>query len=161
MLIGVLGGRIQNTNERAIETAEILGEKIAQEGHTIICGGETGIMEYVCKGARKNDGTTLGIMKGRTKEKVNEYIKYPILTSMDLARNNIIVWSADGLIALDGGYGTLSEIALTSDVEKPLVVLGNNKHIDWENFNPDNFVRVSEYGEKAADKALDALETLV
>lgn len=161
MLIGVLGGRIENTNKKAIKTAEILGEKIALDGHSVICGGETGVMEYVCKGARKKNGTTLGIMKGRSKKKTNKYVKYPILTSMDLARNNIIIWSADGLIALDGGYGTLSEIALTTDVEKPLVVIGDNKYLDWEKFNPDKFLRIPNYGEEAVEKALRALKKLV
>jgi len=69
-------------------------------------------MEAACKGAQEAGGLTIGVLPGPDRSEANRYVSLPIVTNMGEARNAIIVQSSEGIIALDGGYGTLSEIAL-------------------------------------------------
>ncbi len=104
--------------------AEAVGYAVARKGFGVVCGGGDGIMEAVCRGCKQGGGTTIGVLKWNHDRDANRFIDYAIPTSMDLARNNLIVWSAIGLVAFEGMYGTASEVALALDVGKPLVVVG-------------------------------------
>lgn len=105
-----------------MELSYAIGAEIGRRGMSLVCGGGDGIMENACRGCKEHGGTTIGIMKWNHGEDANPYIDYPIATSMDLARNNVIVWTASGLIAFEGRYGTSSEIGLCLDVGRPLIV---------------------------------------
>jgi len=124
-LIGIIGGRLHNTSKEAILLGEAIGSEIGRRGFGLICGGGDGIMEAACRGCKQANGITLGVLKWNHSQDANPHIDIAIPTSMDLARNNIIVWSASGVIALEGNYGTTSEMSLALDIEKPLVVVGD------------------------------------
>jgi len=109
MNISVVGGH--KKTKRAYKVAEELGELIAQEGWILICGGGSGIMEAACKGAKKRKGLTIGILPSADGKEANNYLDVKIATGLGYARNLLVVRSADIVVAIDGEYGTLSEIA--------------------------------------------------
>lgn len=119
--IGVIGaGACDNaTADMAYE----VGKGIAQAGHALICGGLGGVMEAACRGACDADGLTIGILPGDTIAAANPFVKIPIATGLGIARNVIIVRSSRVLIAVSGGPGTLSEIALALQLRVPVVSL--------------------------------------
>ncbi|MEO0253794.1 MAG: TIGR00725 family protein [candidate division WOR-3 bacterium] len=118
-LIGVIGG--STCTKEIYEIAYEVGKNIAKSGNILICGGLSGVMEAACKGAYEAGGLTIGILPGDSKEESNKWVKIPITTGMGMARNIIIVKSSDGIIAIDGEYGTLMELAICSKLNKPLV----------------------------------------
>jgi uncharacterized protein (TIGR00725 family) len=97
-----------------------VGKLIAQSGAVLICGGRGGIMEAVCKGAAEANGLTIGILPGDDISEANTYVKIPIATGLGIARNIIIVKSAQAVISIAGRYGTLSEMAFAAQLGKPL-----------------------------------------
>jgi uncharacterized protein (TIGR00725 family) len=80
-------------------------------------------MEAVCRGAKEAEGTTVGILAGADRADANAYVDVTIPTGLGQARNAIVVRTGDALIAIGGGYGTLSEIALALRREKRVVGL--------------------------------------
>ncbi len=121
-MISVVGG-----NEAAPEVlaeAEALGRELARRGCTIVCGGRGGVMEAVCRGARAEGGHTIGILPGADLGDCNLYVEFPIITGLGYARNAIVVLSGEAVVALDGAYGTLSEIAYALIYGKPVIGLG-------------------------------------
>ncbi len=93
----------------------------------MVCGGLSGIMEAASRGAAQEGGTIIGILPGSDKVEANPHITFPIPTGLGVARNVLVVRTADVLIALPGGPGTLSEIALALNIGKPVVDLGEWK----------------------------------
>ncbi len=122
-LIGVLGG--QEPEEKFLTVAEEVGYRIAQGGAAVICGGLSGVMEAACKGAKRGGGLSIGVLPSIRKRDANPYVDIVIASGMSTARNVIIVRSADALIAIDGSYGTLSEISHAFEQRKPVVALGS------------------------------------
>ena len=100
-----------------------VGEEIAKRGAILVCGGLGGVMEAAAKGASMAGGLTVGILPGPSSNSANPYIKIPVATDMGQARNVIIANTADGLIAVSGGAGTLSEIGHGLKLGKPVVGL--------------------------------------
>ena len=119
MIIGVIGADKCSTEMASV--AEEVGAELARRDCTLICGGRGGVMEAACKGAVEADGFTIGILPGPDRGEANRYVSVPIVTNMGEARNAIVVLSSQGIIAVDGGYGTLSEIALALKNGIPLV----------------------------------------
>lgn len=107
-LISVIGG--SNAAPPALEDAYQIGLALAQRGAVVICGGLTGVMEAVCRGAKDGGGVTIGILPGDVSEEANAYVDYPITTGMGYMRNAIVAKAGRAVIAIDGAYGTLSEI---------------------------------------------------
>lgn len=120
-LIAVVGGGSCSREERAV--AELVGELLAQHGAIVIGGGLGGVMEAVAKGAKVNGGTTVGILPGADPAAANRYIDVPLATGLGEMRNFLIVRAAHALIAIGGGVGTLSELALAQRIGKPVVGL--------------------------------------
>ena len=110
-------------SEEETRLAEAVGEELAKRGAVLICGGLGGAMEAACKGAVSANGTTIGILPGDDRHTANPYVQIPIVTGMGYARNAIVVKSAQAAIAVDGSYGTLSEIAYALQNEIPVVGL--------------------------------------
>lgn len=106
--------------------SEEVGREIAMSGSILICGGLGGVMEAAARGAREKGGMTVGILPGTDESEANEYIDIKIVTAMSHARNAIIARTSDALIAVGGGHGTLSEIALGLKSGKRVVVLEVN-----------------------------------
>lgn len=119
--VGVIGGGICDNKTEMI--AEEIGRELALRGVVLICGGLGGVMEACARGAKRQGGSTIGILPGNSREDANRYIDFQIVTSMGHARNAIVTASSDALIAVGGEYGTLSEIALALKMGKPVVVI--------------------------------------
>jgi uncharacterized protein (TIGR00725 family) len=78
-------------------------------------------MEAACRGAKGAGGTTIGILPGTDRLAANAFVDVAIPTGLGEARNALVVRAADALIAVGGGYGTLSEIALALKAGKRVV----------------------------------------
>lgn len=123
MMVAVCGPN-EATPEEA-ELAESVGEALARLGCAVICGGRDGVMAAACRGAKRAGGVTIGVLPGYDRRAANPWVDYAICTGMGEARNAIIVASADVVIAVGGGLGTLSEIALALKLGKRVVSLGS------------------------------------
>jgi uncharacterized protein (TIGR00725 family) len=100
-----------------------VGRLLAEAGCTIVCGGLGGVMEAACRGAKSASGLTIGILPGPTRSDANPYVDVAIATGMGEARNVVIVRTADALVAVGGGFGTLSEIGHARRLGKRVVGL--------------------------------------
>ena len=98
-----------------------LGRGIAQRHAVLICGGLTGVMEHVARGAQAAGGLTIGVLPGNDVDEANAHIDIAIATGLGDARNAILARTADGVVALGGGLGTLSEIALALRNGRPAI----------------------------------------
>jgi uncharacterized protein (TIGR00725 family) len=103
------------------ELAFELGRGIAERDAVLVCGGLTGVMEHAARGARAAGGLTIGLLPGEDIDDANPYIDLAIATGLGHARNAILARSADGVVALGGGLGTLSEIALALRNKRPTI----------------------------------------
>lgn len=121
MFIAVVGG--SNCSEEEASLAEEVGRELARQGATLVCGGLGGVMQAACKGARSENGLTVGILPGDSRSEANEYIEVPIVTGLGYARNALVVKSSQAVIAIDGEFGTLSEIAYALQDGIPVVGL--------------------------------------
>lgn len=119
--IGVIGAGECGEDVRAL--ARSVGEAIGRSGGVLVCGGLGGVMEAAARGALEAGGLTVGILPGFSRHDANPYITVPIVTGLSHARNVIVARSADALIAVAGGYGTLSEIAIALKLGKPVIGL--------------------------------------
>lgn len=122
-IIGVMGGSACTPEEYRL--ALDVGRLIASRGLILLCGGGSGVMEAAARGAREAGGLTIGILPGSNAEESppNPHIALPIYTGMSDGRNAVNVKSSDIVIAIGGGFGTLSEIALALKCDKPVIVL--------------------------------------
>jgi uncharacterized protein (TIGR00725 family) len=111
----------------------------------VVCGGLGGVMEAACRGAKEADGTTVGLLPGSDRAQANRYVDVAVPTGLGEARNALVVRTADALVAVGGGYGTLSEIALALRAGKAVVGLES-----WE----IDGVQVATSPEEAAEAAL-------
>ena len=119
--IAVIGpGR--DAGARELASAEEAGAAIAEAGATLVCGGLGGVMEAACRGARSRGGLTLGLLPGDDREDANGWVVLALPTGLGEARNALIVRAADAVVAIGGGWGTLSEIALA--LRRGVPVLG-------------------------------------
>ena len=121
MIIAVIGG--DPAPQGALDQAEAVGSEIARRGHILISGGRGGVMEAACKGASEAGGLTIGVLPDSDRGEMNAYVQIPIVSGIGRARNLTIALSADAVIAIDGGYGTLSEIAFALQHAKPVAGL--------------------------------------
>lgn len=142
MYISVIGGDTNSASEKDLNIAEKLGEKIAKRGHQIVCGGRGGVMRAVCKGAKKRDGTTIGILPPSSKKEANKFVDHAILTGLGMVRNSLVVMNGDIVIAIDGGYGTLSEICFAHKYGKKILGINTWKIEAVNNFeNVDDLIK--------------------
>jgi uncharacterized protein (TIGR00725 family) len=141
--IGVIGGR--DVDPELLALAEEVGKEVAKRAAVLVCGGMGGVMEAACRGAKRAGGTTVGILPVSSPEESNAYLDVVIPTGMGVARNAVIIHACDGVIAVGGKYGTLSEVAFALHDGLPVVSLRS-----WE---------VDEKVVKAvtADEALEKL----
>lgn len=154
MLIGVIGGAQCSAKEA--ELAEAVGRELAGRGATLVCGGLGGVMEAACRGAKSAGGTTVGVLPGEDRNTANPYVDIPIVTGMGSARNVIVVRSSHAVIAVDGSYGTLSEIAFALNGRIPVIGL-NTWSFSQDQEADDSIIRAEGAGD-AVNKALAAAE---
>jgi len=120
-IIAVIGGH--DCDDKVEEIAYKLGEKLSEVVDLIVCGGLGGVMEAVCKGFKVGGGLTIGILPGYVKDEANAYVDIVLPTGLGLARNVLVVKSADVVIALPGKAGTLSEVAYCLQFGIPVISL--------------------------------------
>ncbi len=123
-VISVIGG--SDSNHDVLKLAEQTGAEIAKRGVVLACGGLGGVMEAACRGAKKFNGLTIGILPTDVKEHANEFVDIVIPTGLGYARNFLVAKAGDAVIALDGSAGTLSEIAIAWFSDKPIVALAKS-----------------------------------
>ena len=124
-VIGVMGPAA--CDDQIADVARAVGRAIAERGAVLLTGGRTGVMEAASQGARDAGGLTIGVLPGAgaADSPPNPYVDVALYTGLGEARNWVNVCSSDALIAIGGGFGTLSEIALALKARKPLVLLGS------------------------------------
>ena len=123
MIIAVIGNSDPPPHIYAL--AEEVGRELARRGVTPVCGGLSGVMEAVCKGAKSEGGTTIGILPGGSPDTANAFVDIPIATNMGYARNVAVVSTGRSVIAVGGAFGTLSEIAYALSYGIPVVALSS------------------------------------
>jgi uncharacterized protein (TIGR00725 family) len=122
--------------------AEEVGAALAEAGATVVTGGLGGVMEAACRGAKSRRGRTVGLLPGDDRSAANGWVDVAVATGMGEMRNALVVRSADAVIAIGGGPGTLSEIAFALKTGTPVVGLGT-----WD---IDGMVRATDPQEAVA-----------
>jgi uncharacterized protein (TIGR00725 family) len=153
VFIGVIGG--SEVSPQAAKLAEEVGREIGRRGAVLVCGGLSGVMEAACKGANEAGGLTIGILPGESRWEANPYVKIPIVTGIGHARNLAVVKSSQAVIAIDGSYGTLTEIGHALQSNIPVIGLGT-----WEismDRKADNNIIIAKNPKEAVDKAMEMI----
>jgi uncharacterized protein (TIGR00725 family) len=124
--VAVVGGGDVGPEIQAL--AREVGRALAGKGAVLLCGGLGGVMAAAARGAQEAGGVSLGILPDPDRGRANPHLTYALATNLGHARNLIIAHSADALIAVDGGYGTVSEAAIALKLGKPVIAL----QVSWD-----------------------------
>ena len=151
--IAVIGGGECSPEEARV--AEEVGREIARQGAILVCGGLGGVMEAACRGASSEGGVTIGILPGNDRQSANPYVSIPIVTGLGTARNVAVVKSAQAVIAVDGVYGTLSEIGHALQSGIPVIGLDT-----WELSKADQMDKSIITAASPADAVNKAIELI-
>jgi uncharacterized protein (TIGR00725 family) len=141
--IGVVGPG--QASEAELASAEEVGAGLAALGAVVVTGGLGGVMEAACRGARSRRGRTLGILPGEDREAANGWVEIAVATGLGELRNGLIVRACDALVAVGGGHGTLSEVALALKLGRRVVGLGT-----WAVHGVDEVTTPAEAVERVA-----------
>jgi uncharacterized protein (TIGR00725 family) len=125
LYISVIGA--SECDKEMAEVAYKLGWEIARRHHVLVCGGLGGVMDAAAHGAHDANGFSVGILPGADRTVAGKWLSVAIPTDMGHARNALVALSGDAVIAVGGGFGTLSEIAFGLKMGKPVIGLGT-----WE-----------------------------
>ena len=120
-VIAVVGA--SDASGELVALARSVGGLLAARGATVVTGGLGGVMEAASRGAAEAGGLTVGILPGADRREANPFVRVAIATGMGELRNGLIVRTADALVAVGGGHGTLSEVALALRAGKRVVGL--------------------------------------
>lgn len=148
--IAVVGPGEADENECTV--ALEAGRALGRRGAVLVCGGLGGVMEAACRGARKEGGTTVGVLPGLDRDAANPHVQVALATGLGEARNALVARAADAVIAIGGEFGTLSEIALALKAGTPVVGVGT-----WElrkAARPVESIERAAGGEDAVERAL-------
>jgi uncharacterized protein (TIGR00725 family) len=152
MKISVFGGSQPKPGSPAYETARRLGELLAQRGHTVMTGGYIGTMEAVSRGAAEAGGHVVGVTCAEIERwravGANAWVKEEWKKETLMERLQALVQECDAALALPGGPGTLTEIALAWNLmiigamrRRPLVLVGNG----WQSVFDQLFTELDMY----------------
>lgn len=144
MRIAVIGG--STVDQETYDIAQRVGRLLGERDHTLVCGGLGGVMEAACKGGAEAGAEPIGIVPGEDLSAANEWVTTPIATGLGNARNVLVVLNAEGVVALDGASGTLSEIGHALDFDRPVAGLRTRG--------------IEDSGVEAVETADDAIEYL-
>jgi uncharacterized protein (TIGR00725 family) len=118
-IVGVIGGHM--CTPEVEQLAKKLGKKLTKVVEILVSGGLSGTMKAVCQGFKAGGGLTIGIVPSYNKKDANPFVDIVIPTGLGLARNVLVVKSADVVVALPGEAGTLSEIAYCLQFGIPVI----------------------------------------
>jgi len=135
MIVSVFGGSQPKEGDIAFEEAYALGKLLSEAGHTVMTGGYIGTMEAVSRGASEASGHVIGVTCGEIERwrdvDANRWIKEEWRKQTLIQRLQVLIRECDAAIALPGGPGTLTEIALMWNImivesmhRRPLVLVG-------------------------------------
>lgn len=144
----------EGASASALSAGAVVGRELATRGAVVVCGGLGGAMEACCRGAREAGGTTVGLLPGADRAAGNAFLSVAIPTGLGELRNGLVVRAADAVVAVPGGFGTLSEVAFALKTGRPVVVVGS-----WR-LAPDEVVRVDDPAEAAA-RAVELARTRI
>ncbi|HVR60273.1 MAG TPA: TIGR00725 family protein [Polyangia bacterium] len=154
-VIGVMGPAA--CDSATADVARAVGRAIAERGAVLLCGGRGGVMEAAAEGARGAGGLTIGILPGEDARASppNAFVDVALFTGLGEGRNWLNVCASDAIIAIGGGFGTLSEIALALKAKRPLVLFGSWT-FDMDGAAPQ--VPRAAHATEAVELALEAIE---
>ena len=155
IFIGVIGG--SEVPEKTARLAEEVGREVARRQAVLICGGMGGVMEAACKGAVSEGGLTIGILPGESRSQANPYVRIPIVTGIGYARNVAVVKSSQAIIAIDGAYGTLTEIGYALQSGIPVIGL-ETWSLSKDNRADANIIPAAS-AKEAVDLAMNLINT--
>ena len=110
-----------NADKEKYDFCEALGKYLGENGHTVITGGRSGVMEAVSKGAHMHGSITVGILPSGNLEDANPWCKVIIPTALGHGRNILTALAADVVIAVGGRAGTLTELGFAWIYHKPII----------------------------------------
>ena len=148
--IGVIGAG--ECSPEIYNQASELGHLIGKNEWVLLCGGLGGVMEGAAKGCYQSGGITVGILPGKEKDSANPFITLPIATGLGEGRNLLVVRASDVVVAIGGGYGTLSEIGLALKIGKPVIGLKT-----WPGIDEIDYVETPEQAIVIAVKYISKL----
>jgi len=122
-LISVIGAGVASAAEK--RTAEEVGRLVAERGAVLVCGGLSGVMEAACRGAHEAGGLTVGFLPGDDASGGNAEVDIALPTGLGEARNVLVARASDGVVAVGGALGTLSELAFALKKRVPVAALGS------------------------------------
>jgi uncharacterized protein (TIGR00725 family) len=131
------------------DLARVVGRLVGSRGGIVVCGGLSGVMEAVARGATEEGGVAIGVLPDEDRGRANPYLSYSVATGTGQARNLAVVCSGDVVVAVGGEYGTLSEIGLALKIGRPVVAL--------ESWDLGGHVVVVASPEEAVEKAFGAV----
>jgi len=137
--------------------ARELGRLLAEAGVTVVCGGLTGVMEAVCRGAIEAGGEAIGIVPGNDVTEANPHCTHVVATGIGHARNLAVVASGEAVIAIGGEWGTLSEIGFARAIGRPVIALRSWALTGRERMEDAPGVLPADTARESVDLALESL----
>lgn len=121
----VIGHNTNGCTPEHEKVAYDVGMEVAKSNSVLITGGLGGVMTAAAHGAKDGDGLTVGIIPQADASEANEFCDIVIPTGMGLTRDFLNALTADGVIIVGGGSGTLSEVCAAYMNKKPMVAIRN------------------------------------
>lgn len=126
-------GSASGLSPESVRAIERLGHLLMEAGYRLVTGGLGGVMEAVSRGARQSpawsEGRVVGVLPGTDASLANPWCDFVLPSGLGVARNVLVVSCADAVVAVAGGAGTLSEVALAWQLRKPIVCV--TEHGGW------------------------------
>tara|TARA_B110000003_G_scaffold275944_1_gene320134 strand:- start:5708 stop:6262 length:555 start_codon:yes stop_codon:yes gene_type:complete len=123
--IAIIGSR--NLSKENLQRVEDISFSLVEEKYRIVTGGLGSLQKYAHKGAKRSshsgDGDTIAILPGFDPSPAIGHADIIIPTGLDLLRNAIVA-NSDAVLCVDGGAGTLSEIAFAWQMNRPIISIG-------------------------------------
>jgi uncharacterized protein (TIGR00725 family) len=151
-LVAVCGPAQASFEEEAL--AEEVGRRLAERGAVVVCGGLGGVMAAVARGARAGGGLCVGLLPGSDPEAAAPEVGLALPTGLGELRNALIARVCAAVVAIGGGYGTLSEIGMALRLGRPVVGLGTWEVRRGGEDAPDAGVAVAASAIEAVERAL-------
>lgn len=160
-IVSIIGA--SEIDNKTKKTTIELGRLLARHQYAIVCGGLTGVMESICKGAKEEGGLTIGIIPFLEKSAANKFVDIVIPVPFSQARNIVVVLSGDICVAIGGKAGTLSELCFAWIYQKPIIAMSNiegwsskisNQKIDDR--RPDKI-----YGVETPEQVIEKINELI